>query len=83
MFCTIKFVYYKSFCVKDDIGSYIRTVYHMVSHTPKRQAGGSNPLGNAKKPDSIVESGFTLLFYPLQNTFSSVFAAVLSELFRK
>lgn len=35
MFCTIKFVYYKSFCVRDDIGSYIRTVYHMVSHTPK------------------------------------------------
>ena len=36
VFCTIKFVYYKSFCVRDDIGSYIRTVYHMVSHTPKR-----------------------------------------------
>lgn len=45
MFCTIKFVYYKSFCVRDDIGSYIRTVYHMVSHTPKRQAVGSNPAG--------------------------------------
>lgn len=48
MFCTIKFVYYKSFCVRDDIGSYIRTVYHMVSHTPKRQATGSNPAGGAK-----------------------------------
>ena len=49
MFCTIKFVYYKSFCVRDDIGSYIRTVYHMVSHTPKRKAVGSNPAGDAKK----------------------------------
>ena len=49
MFCTIKFVYYKSFCVRDDIGSYIRTVYHMVSHTPKRGAGGSNPLWDARK----------------------------------
>lgn len=48
MFCTIKFVYYKSFCVRDDIGSYIRTVYHMVSHTPKRQATGSNPAGGAR-----------------------------------
>ena len=37
---------YKSFCVRDDIGSYIRTVYHMVSHTPKRGVGGSNPLGD-------------------------------------
>lgn len=54
MFCTIKFVYYKSFCVRDDIGSYIRTVYHMVSHTPKRQAVGSNPAGITilKIPDS-------------------------------
>ena len=42
MFCTIKFVYYKSFCVRDDIGSYIRTVYHMVSHTSKRQVARSN-----------------------------------------
>lgn len=49
MFCTIKFVYYKSFCVRDDIGSYIRTVYHMVSHTPKRKAMGSNPVGDAIK----------------------------------
>ena len=31
-----------------DIGSYIRTVYHMVSHTPKRQATGSNPAGGAR-----------------------------------
>lgn len=50
MFCTIKFVYYKSFCVRDDIGSYIRTVYHMVSHTPNRKVSGSNPLGNAREP---------------------------------
>ena len=49
MFCTIKFVYYKSFCVRDDIGSYIRTVYHMVSHTPKRGVGGSNPLMDASE----------------------------------
>ena len=49
MFCTIKFVYYKSFCVRDDIGSYIRTVYHMVSHTPKRGVGGSNPLWDASQ----------------------------------
>lgn len=41
MFCTIKFVYYKSFCVRDDIGSYIRTVYHMVSHTPKKALNAS------------------------------------------
>ena len=47
MFCTIKFVYYKSFCVRDDIGSYIRTVYHMVSHTPKRKAVCSNHIGDA------------------------------------
>ena len=40
--CTIKFVYYKSFCVGDDIGSYIRTVYHMVSHTPKQGVARSN-----------------------------------------
>jgi hypothetical protein len=49
VFCTIKFVYYKSFCVRDDIGSYIRTVYHMVSHTPKRGVGGSNPLMDASE----------------------------------
>ena len=49
MFCTIKFVYYKSFCVRDDIGSYIRTVYHMVSHTPKAGVGGSNPLWDTIK----------------------------------
>ena len=48
MFCTIKFVYYKSFCVRDDIGSYIRTVYHMVSHTPKRGVGSSNLFWDAK-----------------------------------
>ena len=53
MFCTIKFVYYKSFCVRDDIGSYIRTVYHMVSHTPKRKAARSNRAGEAKKPDKV------------------------------
>ena len=47
MFCTIKFVYYKSFCVRDDIGSYIRTVYHMVSHTPKRKVGDSNSFWRA------------------------------------
>ena len=41
MFCTIKFIYYKSFCVRDDIGSYIRTVYHMVSHTPKKALNAS------------------------------------------
>ena len=33
----------------DDIGSYIRTVYHMVSHTPKRGVGGSNPLMDASE----------------------------------
>lgn len=49
MFCTIKFVYYKSFCVRDDIGSYIRTVYHMVSHTPKRGTEGSTPLWDASQ----------------------------------
>ena len=32
----------------DNIGSYIRTVYHMVSHTPKRKAGGSNPFWDAR-----------------------------------
>ena len=47
MLCTIKFVYYKSFCVRDDIGSYIRTVYHMVSHTPKRKVGDSNSFWRA------------------------------------
>ena len=49
MFCTIKFVYYKSFCVRDDIGSYIRTVYHMVSHTPKRKVGVSNPFWDTRE----------------------------------
>ena len=48
MFCTIKFVYYKSFCVRDDIGSYIRTVYHMVSHTPKPEVPGSSPGRRAR-----------------------------------
>ena len=48
MFCIIKFVYYKSFCVRDDIGSYIRTVYHMVSHTPKPEVPGSSPGRRAK-----------------------------------
>ena len=32
-----------------DIGSYIRTEYHMVSHTPKRKASGPNPLRRAKE----------------------------------
>ena len=50
MFCTIKFVYYKSFCVRDDIGSYIRTVYHMVSHTPKGQLRVRFPQGVPKIP---------------------------------
>ena len=58
MFCTIKFVYYKSFCVRDDIGSYIRTVYHMVSHTPKQMLdkmrflckGKTEPIPEAYKP---------------------------------
>ena len=35
--------------VRDDIGSYIRTVYHMVSHTPKRRVGGSNPLVDGQR----------------------------------
>ena len=29
---------------RDDLGSYIRTVYHMVSHTPKGKAAGSTPV---------------------------------------
>ena len=40
---------YENFSLRDDIGSYIRTVYHMVSHTPKRGVGGSNPLWDARK----------------------------------
>ena len=38
-----------------DIGSYIRTVYHMVSHTPKRKASGPNPLRRARRP---IHSGY-------------------------
>ena len=64
MFCTIKFVYYKSFCVRDDIGSYIRTVYHMVSHTPKRKVGGSNPFWRAtSNAESLCFQGFSAFIF--------------------
>ena len=65
MFCTIKFVYYKSFCVRDDIGSYIRTVYHMVSHTPKRKAVCSNHIGDAilRKCEGHFSMGKTIFAF--------------------
>lgn len=64
MFCTIKFVYYKSFCVRDDIGSYIRTVYHMVSHTPKRKVGGSNPFWRAtSNAESLCFQGLSAFIF--------------------
>ena len=78
MFCTIKFVYYKSFCVRDDIGSYIRTVYHMVSHTPKRNAVGSNPIWDA------ICTAFAVLFLCAKNFrflfICSVFLRIGNEL---
>ena len=71
MFCTIKFVYYKSFCVRDDIGSYIRTVYHMVSHTPKRGVGSSNLFWDAKTGRLVRRSEGAFhkpsAFYPAQD----------------
>ena len=68
----MKFVYYKSFCVRDDIGSYIRTVYHMVSHTPKRKAVGSNPAGDAKK-ESRTSVWLSFLVCLLLTTFFLIF----------
>lgn len=79
MFCTIKFVYYKSFCVRDDIGSYIRTVYHMVSHTPKRNAPGSSPGEDAtNNAESLDLSRFSAFLFPailisLANKLAEVF----------
>lgn len=67
MFCTIKFVYYKSFCVRDDIGSYIRTVYHMVSHTPKRGVGSSNLLGDAINAVTARGCGIFLVHFYLED----------------
>ena len=65
MFCIIKFVYYKSFCVRDDIGSYIRTVYHMVSHTPKRNVVSSSLAGGAiTAPESPEVKGFGAFLFP-------------------
>ena len=47
---------------KYDIGSYIRTVYHMVSHTPKRRVGRSNRLWGAKNPGISQIPGFLFIW---------------------
>ena len=59
----MKFVYYKSFCVRDDIGSYIRTVYHMVSHTPKPEAPGSSPGGDTSSATKSLGKPRVLFFF--------------------